>query len=404
MEDEKVARAADAVLADRDRQGGVTKDDVYRVLQRRKLDAKQLVAALYLLREHGVDLFPGRKAAGAGEPRGTVSDLPGVGGGAAEVVVDVDRHTSGDGKASVVPDILGLFYSRLGRYRLLRPEEEVVLGRRVRAGQQAAEAVAAGTMTSQEAQPVLQDAAAAKEQFALANLRLVVSEASSDKYREQGLDLEDLIQEAYFGLLRAIEKFDPSLGYKFSTYATWWLRQSLDRAVADKGRSVRLPVHVHEKVQRVRVASRRLERRLGRPPGLRELADDVELEPAYVAFLLDVSRAPASLDEVVGEDTPFIELVVATPVDAPEEVAVEADCTSELERMLQQHLDDRSREILRRRYGDGMVAHDGCDTLDAIGRDLGVTRERVRQIQREALTTLRQEPATRSLRVYLETS
>jgi RNA polymerase primary sigma factor len=258
-------------------------------------------------------------------------------------------------------DALQLFLRETGRHPLLTAAQEVELAKKIEAGDRQA-----------------------KQRMIQSNLRLVVSIAKN--YRNQGLPFLDLIQEGTIGLIRAVEKFDWRRGYKFSTYATWWVRQAVARALADKARTIRMPVHIVERMQKMSRAERLLWARLGREPTLEEIAEEANLPVQQAREVRAAARASASLDQPVGnEDDATLGDFVAGDSPLPEEV-VESSLRSQLLADALRSLPERQRAVVVLRYGLG----DGADpkTLEEIGRRLGLTRERVRQIEVEALKRL----------------
>lgn len=302
------------------------------------------------------------------------------------------RSTDGiDGK-----DAVGLYLDGIAKTPLLTAPEEVELARLIEAGR-FAQALLDGTISAEEATKLRGDATddelrsiaeegeRAMQRFITANLRLVVSVAR--KYGRAQLPLLDLVQEGNTGLIRAVEKFDYTKGFKFSTYATWWVRQSISRGIAQQGRIVRLPVHVAEQVNQVSAVRRTLERRLGRDPELVEIADELGITEEQVIDLLRLARDHVSLDAPVEEDgdTALGDLLARELSPGPDEVVLDAEDRARLEAMLET-LDERSADVVRRRYGllDGRQAK-----LADIAAIWGITAERVRQIERHAISKLR---------------
>ena len=263
------------------------------------------------------------------------------------------------------------------RYPLLDAKGEVELARAIEAGERAREERGAPG-GNRSLDDLVERGLAAKRRLVACNIRLVINNARG--FRGQGLELGDLVQAGTLGLIRAAEKFDWRLGFKFSTYATWWIRQSIARQLADTGRLVRLPVHVVERVNRLRREATKLEQRLGREPEVDELAEALGWEPAEVAFLRDVSQDPLSLDApLASADTVLAELVASTTPDT-ERVALAATVADDLRSALEV-LSPRQREVLVLRYGlDGKHPR----TLEEIGQLHSVTRERIRQIEQAA--------------------
>ncbi|MDR1767314.1 MAG: sigma-70 family RNA polymerase sigma factor [Propionibacteriaceae bacterium] len=302
------------------------------------------------------------------------------------------RLTEGiDGKDSV-----GLYLEGIAKTPLLTAEEEVELAKRIEAGLYAQEILDKQLTPSEEAarhveatdeelEIIAAEGREAMQRFVAANLRLVVSVAR--KYGRSQMPLLDLVQEGNTGLIRAVEKFDFTKGFKFSTYATWWVRQSISRGIAQQGRIVRLPVHVAEQVNQVSAVRRALERRLGREPDLSEIADELELPTEQIVDLLRLARDHVSLDAPVEEDgdTALGDLLAMELSPGPDEMVMDAEERGRLESMLST-LDHRSADVVRRRYGllDGRQAK-----LSDIAEVWGITAERVRQIERQAIAKLR---------------
>lgn len=287
-------------------------------------------------------------------------------------------------------DSVGLYLDAIAKTPLLDAAQEVELARRIEAGV-FAQAVLDGTTTTkvkateEELAAIAADGDEAMQHFVRANLRLVVSVAR--KYHRSPMPMLDLVQEGNTGLIRAVEKFDYAKGFKFSTYATWWVRQAISRGIAQQGRIVRLPVHVAEQVNQVSAARRNLERELGREPDVAEIAHELALEPERVVELIRYAREHVSLDAPVDQDgdTALGDLIAKDVTPGPDELVLDAQDLSTLEGMLSD-LDERSADVVRRRYG----LHDGRQAkLADIGAVWGITAERVRQIERNALAQLR---------------
>ncbi|WP_420175449.1 sigma-70 family RNA polymerase sigma factor [Luteococcus sp. OSA5] len=290
-----------------------------------------------------------------------------------------------DGKDSV-----GLYLESIARTPLLTAEDEVYLARTIELGLYArklldGEEKTRKKVSTEELELIAAEGEAAMQRFVQANLRLVVSVAR--KFSRAQMPLLDLVQEGNTGLIRAVEKFDYTKGFKFSTYATWWVRQSISRGIAQQGRIVRLPVHVAEQVNQVNAVRRNLERQLGREPEVAEIADELGLEHDRVVDLIRYSREHISLDAPVEEsgDTSLGDLIAKETAPGPDEMVLDAEDRQALEDMLD-GLDERSADVVRRRYGlaDGRQAK-----LADIGAVWGITAERVRQIERNALAQLR---------------
>jgi RNA polymerase primary sigma factor len=262
----------------------------------------------------------------------------------------------------ITTDALQLFLKDIGKVPLLTAAQEVELAKRIERGEHAA-----------------------KQAMVEANLRLVVSIAK--RYRNQGLPFLDLIQEGTIGLVRAAEKFDYRKGFKFSTYATWWIRQAVARAIADKGRTIRMPVHVVEKLNRIMRSERKLRAELGREPATDEIARDVEMTSDEVEQIRRSAQVPVSLEKPVGDDdeSEFGHFLADESAPLPDELA-ETTLQREALRSILGALSERERVVLELRYGlDGQQPR----TLDEVGRAFNVTRERIRQIEHQGLKKLR---------------
>jgi len=297
-------------------------------------------------------------------------------------------------------DTIGLYLKEVGRVPLLTAEEEVELAQRIERGRLAREELAKGNVTQrrrQELQRLIEDGWAAREHLITANSRLVISVAK--KYMGRGVPFLDLIQEGNIGLIRAAKKFDYRRGHKFSTYATWWIRQAVTRAIADQGRTIRVPVHMGDQINKLLRVQHQLTQRLGRDPSVEELAQSLDVVPQKVENMIQVARRPLSLETPTDdeEDSVLGDFIQDEEVPAPDETATY--------NLLREHLDlvlnglpPREVRILQLRYGllDGQAY-----TLEEVGRKMGVTRERVRQIEAQALSRLRHPAVRRKLREYL---
>jgi RNA polymerase sigma factor (sigma-70 family) len=293
----------------------------------------------------------------------------------------------------VPDDLLDLYFSELGKVRLLTAEDEVRLAQGIEAGNAAQRKLDADWEGLEEHREELERTVRAGreafEHFVAANLRLVVSVAAQFSKRST-LDLGELIQEGNLGLLRAVEKFDWRRGYKFSTYATWWIRQAIQRGVAGSERTIRLPVALHDALVKVRAAAARIESETGREPTVEELAAATHLTPSKVRRALEGDHLMTSLDRPIGYDSDASDLgeFVAVAEDSPADEVVERQFRDGLFQLAQDRLDKRSWYVLQRRYGlDGRQTL----TLDALGRELGLSRESVRKIETQALARLQQE-------------
>jgi RNA polymerase primary sigma factor len=271
----------------------------------------------------------------------------------------------------VTGDSLQLFLKDIGKVNLLTAAQEVELAKRIERGDHRA-----------------------KQEMVEANLRLVVSIAK--RYRNQGLPFLDLIQEGTIGLVRAAEKFDYRKGFKFSTYATWWIRQAVARALADKGRTIRMPVHVVEKLNKILRTERKLRAERGREPTSQEIADDLDMSVEEVESIRRTAQAPVSLEKPVGddEDSEFGHFIEDDSEPLPDDVADQTLRNETLTRVLNM-LADRERRILELRYG--LNGEAPC-TLDEVGRAFNVTRERIRQIENQSLKKLRALAEAQKLR------
>ncbi|PZG36197.1 RNA polymerase sigma factor RpoD [Spongiactinospora gelatinilytica] len=370
-----VDQVADLVAKGRER-GSVTVDDVAAALDRSELPSDALERVVRMLAEQGVEVL---------EPQGD------------EETARVDEEDAG--KRAPTSDLVRIYLREIGRVPLLTAEEEVELAKSIEAGLFAEEKLAGGVLrlAHPEFQELVWDGNRAKQRLIEANLRLVVSIAK--RYVGRGMLFLDLIQEGNLGLIRAVEKFDYTKGYKFSTYATWWIRQAITRAIADQARTIRIPVHMVETINKLVRVQRQLHQDLGREPAPEEIALEMDLPVDRVVEIQRIAQEPVSLQSPIGEEDSdlgdFIE-------DADAVVPMEAAAFI----MLQDQLDDilatlseREQRIIQLRFG---LSDGHPRTLEEVGREFGVTRERIRQIESKTLAKLRHPTRAQMLRDYLD--
>ncbi len=301
-----------------------------------------------------------------------------------------------------VSDPVRLYLNEIGRYPLLTSQQEVELAMQMEAGRRAQARLEEG-MTDED-QAVLGHEIdigdAAHKQLVQSNLRLVV--ALARRYVGRGMALLDLIQEGNVGLMRAVERFDYRRGFKFSTYATWWIRQAISRAIADQGRTIRMPIHVLDSVNKLTRAQREMTQAMGRAPSMEELAFELDLEPGRVAELQRIAQDTVSLETPVGEDEDGTlgDLVEDLESDRPADVATFSSLQDQLAMALE-GLNEREREVLIMRFG---LADGRMRTLEEVGSHFKVTRERIRQLETKALAKLRHPDKSHKLEGFLENS
>ena len=291
---------------------------------------------------------------------------------------DLDSLTTGQYLDDVSDDSVRLYLREIGKIPLLSAEEEMALARRIIEGDKKA-----------------------KDKMAEANMRLVVSIAK--RYSGRGLDFLDLIQEGNTGLLRAVEKFDPDKGFKFSTYATWWIRQAITRAIADQARTIRIPVHMVETINKLLRTQRRMTQELNREPTIDELAKELDMEPEKIEYVIKIKQDISSLDAGVGrdgedDDSVLQDFIVDEDTVSPEDSASNQLLKEQVQDILSS-LSDREQKIVRMRFGlDNGKNH----TLEEVGQEFAVTRERIRQIEAKALAKLRKHKDAKKLYEYLD--
>src|SRR6185437_10504804 len=372
------------VIAEGQERGFLSADAIGSAIEEAELSTQQAQDLLSYLEEHGVEILaPGESAPEMSEPIGSGSEEEREGSDEEEGQESEDEGPGlrarleelrrPDVDLTVEPslDSLRLYLRSIGRVPLLSAEEEVALAKRIERGD-----------------------IAAKQHMVEANLRLVVSIAKG--YVGRGLTLLDLIQEGSLGLIRAVEKFDYRRGYKFSTYATWWIRQAVTRSLADKGRTIRIPVHMVERLNKLLHAERRLIQQLGREPSPAELAEELECSVREVRDVMRITQQPISLEKPVGDedDSALADFVEDVSAASPFEIASEALRRENVMRVLAA-LPRREREVIEMRYG---IVGGRSRTLEEVGRAFNITRERVRQIENRTLKKLQTLPDAQQLR------
>jgi RNA polymerase primary sigma factor len=375
-----------AIIAEGQERGFLTAETIAGVVEEAELSGQQAQDLLSYMEEHGVEILAAGDApelAAVGEGAATPAAEEGLAEGDGE---EAESEEEGRGlrarleelrrpevDLTVEPslDSLRLYLRSIGRVPLLSAVEEVALAKRIERGD-----------------------VAAKQHMVEANLRLVVSIAKG--YVGRGLTLLDLIQEGSLGLIRAVEKFDYRRGYKFSTYATWWIRQAVTRSLADKGRTIRIPVHMVERLNKLLHAERRLIQQLGREPTPAELAGELECTVREVRDVMRITQQPISLEKPVGEedDSALADFVEDVSAASPFEIASEALRRENVMRVLAA-LPRREREVIEMRYG---IVGGRSRTLEEVGRAFNITRERVRQIENRTLKKLQTLPEAQQLR------
>jgi len=369
-------------------QGFVTYDDVLTAFPEAEENLRELEDIMATLIETGIKV---------GTPEDIEKQKVPQKPGRTDAVVEQQAYFD----TIAIDDTIGLYLKEVGRVPLLTAEEEVMLAKRMEAG-----LIARGELDQDGRDPdkrailerAVQDGLAAREHLIRANSRLVISVAK--KYIGRGVPFLDLIQEGNIGLIRAANKFDYKLGHKFSTYATWWIRQAVTRAIADQSRTIRVPVHMGDQINKLLRNSHRLTQELGREPTSEELAAAMEIPTRKAEEMLRVARRPLSLDMPTDDegDSSLGDFIEDEDISAPDD-EVTFSMLRELLQVILQDLPPREVRILQLRYGlvDGETY-----TLEEVGRKLGVTRERVRQIEAQALSRLRHPTRSRRLKDFLE--
>jgi len=409
----------DAALAIGRQKGQLTQDELIEALHTVELTPEVLTTLLNRINAEGVELVEEDEvelAVVEVVPRKS----PRAGNRSNGVKTETRRETngkravSGDSGGSA-EDPVHTYLKEIGRVPLLNAELEVEIAQTIEEGNAAAARLAAHELAVAGEGPkedlldageqarcrrFVRNGLRAKDELIEANLRLVVSIAK--RYRNRGLAFLDLIQEGNLGLMRAVDKFDHTKGFKFSTYATWWIRQAITRAIADQARTIRIPVHMVETINKVVWAQRQLLQELGREPTIEEVAHRVELPMERVREILRINQDTVSLEQPVGDEDDFnlSDLIEDRGAVVPDDAATRSLLDAAVREALG-HLSEREQDVVRLRFGldDGKIR-----TLEEVGREFGVTRERVRQIESKTLAKLRRPDAAHLLRDYLEES
>lgn len=372
-----------------DVQGYLTTDDILDLVASESDDADAFNRLLSVLRRMGIEVVAEDDETNATQIEADTGEVE------VSSYLSNLEHISAD-------DTVGLYLKEMSRVPLLNIEEEVSLAQRIQCAVEARKELKAGkiklsTIRRNELEEIIQDGILAREHLIKANTRLVVSIAK--KYIGRGVPFLDLIQEGNLGLMKAVSKFEYERGFRFSTYATWWIRQTITRAIADQGRTIRVPVHMTDRIRSMYKTSHRLEQELGRPPTAEELSGVMELETERVEWMQQVSWVPISLESPVGdeEDSEFGMFVEDELTPPPSQTAYENMLRERVQQVLST-LSPREERILKLRFG---LENGHPYTLEEVGQKFGLTRERIRQIEGKALRRLRHPCRSRLLKDYL---
>jgi RNA polymerase primary sigma factor len=390
LEEEKEQSVADYLLAKAAEQGFVAYEDILTAFPQAEENLEELEELLATLMEAGVEV-------GSPEEREEEGDEMSKESVQADAAADLETYFD----TVRIDDTIGLYIKEVGRVPLLTAEEEVMLAKRMEAGKIAQEKLDRDGLDGEERaelRQTVQDGLAAREHLIRANSRLVISVAK--RYIGRGVPFLDLIQEGNIGLIRTADKFNYRLGHKFSTYATWWIRQAVTRAIADQSRTIRVPVHMGDQINKLLRTTHRLTQELGREPTSEELAAAMEIPTQKAEEMMKVARQPLSLDMSIDAegDSELGDFIEDEDSAAPDEEVTSSMLRESLQYILQD-LPPREVRILQLRYGlvDGETY-----TLEEVGKKLGVTRERVRQIEAQALSRLRHPTRSRKLKGFLK--
>lgn len=375
-----------------DDQGYLTSEDILEAFPEAEENIDQLEEVFILLQEAGIDIEEEPLESEDAMLKGDLELLEEREKDREEDPFDLSGISS--------DDTVGLYLKEMARVPLLSTEEEVCLAKLLESGEKAQRQLERDGQNPAERerlQQAMEAGKTARDHLIEANTRLVVSIAK--KYMGRGVPFLDLIQEGNLGLMKAVEKFDYRRGYRFSTYATWWIRQTITRAIADQGRTIRVPVHMSDRIRRLYKAARHLEQEHGRKPTPEEIAAEMDMEPRKVQWMLKVSWRPLSLEQPVGEeeDSELGSFIEDEGAPTPTQSAYDHLLREKVEEVLST-LTPREARILRLRFG---LQNGRSYTLEEVGQKFGLTRERIRQIEGKALRRLRHPRRSRQLRDYL---
>jgi len=369
-------------------QGYLTTEDVLNFLPNAEEELEQLERVFILLQEAGVEVYDD----GDADLDETEVELEDDGYEDEEDGFDLSRISTSDS--------VGLYLKEMSQVPLLTTEEEIRLAKAIEAGREAYDILRNDGLDPQKHELLkreIERGRLSREHLIKANTRLVVSIAK--KYMGRGVPFLDLIQEGNVGLMKAVKKFDYTRGCRFSTYATWWIRQTITRSIADQGRTIRVPVHMSDRIRRLYKAARLLEQEYGRQPTPEEMAEELDMDPRKVQWMLKVSWRPLSLERPIGEeeDSELGNFIEDDITPTPTQSAYQQLLSEKVEEMLST-LSPREARVLRLRFG---LVNGRSHTLEEVGQKFGLTRERIRQIEGQALRRLRHPFRSRQLQDYL---
>jgi len=384
MERTKLMDIIEELMEKGETQGYLVTADILDLLPEAEEDMGQLEEIFIMLHEASINVYDDDEEAN--------DEMSSNGYEDGDVTADLSRISTRDS--------VGLYLKEMSRVPLLEVEEEVSLAKTIEAGRTAQQNLdnnGANYEEREKLKGLVEEGLAAREHLIKANTRLVVSIAK--KYMGRGVPFLDLIQEGNLGLMKAVKKFDYTKGFRFSTYATWWIRQTITRSIADQGRTIRVPVHMSDRIRQLYKASRKLEQEYGRKPTPEELAEELDMDAHKVQWMLKVSWRPLSLERPVGdeEDSELGNFIEDETSPTPSDIAYQHLLREELDEMLTT-LTPRQARILRLRFG---LVNGRSYTLEEVGQKFGLTRERIRQIEGQALRRLRHPRRSRQLQDYL---